>query len=340
MEKKPLHLLILEDNPDDAELAVRELEKEGFVVEWNRVETEKDFRKALENPPDLVLADYALPSFNGISALNIHQKLAPEIPLIIISGTIDEEIAVECMKCGAADYVLKDKLFRLGPVVKRALEEAEVHRARRKTEEKLKQSFDKLGRILEETVNALASAVGQRDPCTADHQRRVTKLACAIANEMDLSGDLVMGIRIAGLLHDIGKISVPAEILSKPSRLTTAEFDLVKVHPQIGYDILKAIEFPWPVAKIVLQHHERLNGSGYPQGLRAPQILLSAKIIGVADVVEAMCSHRPYRPAPGLEKALEEITQNKGKLYDPDVVDTCIKLFKNKDFKFASGVKS
>jgi putative nucleotidyltransferase with HDIG domain len=195
-------------------------------------------------------------------------------------------------------------------------------------------SFDKLERILEETVNALASAFGKRDLYTAGHQQRVTQLAIAIAEEMGLSKEQIKGIRIAGLIHDIGKISVPAEILSKPSRLTDAEFEIVKEHPKIAYDIVKSIEFPWPVAEIIYQHHERLNGSGYPRGLKDEEILPETKILIVADVVEAMSSHRPYRPARGMKITLEEITKNRGILYDPQAIDACLTLIKEKGFRF------
>ena len=196
------------------------------------------------------------------------------------------------------------------------------------------QGLNKMQRILEETVDALASTLGKRDPYTGGHQQRVTNLACAIAEDMGLSRDVIKGIRVAGLLHDIGKIAIPAEILSKPSRLTVAEFNIVKDHPQIGYEILKSVEFPWPIAEIVLQHHELLDGSGYPRGLRDSRILLEAKIMVVADVVEAMCSHRPYRPAHSLKTSLSEIAKYRGTLYDPEVVDTCLKLFHKKKFQF------
>ena len=205
---------------------------------------------------------------------------------------------------------------------------------RKRAEEELRQSLERLQKTLEGTVHALASAVEMRDPYTAGHQRRVTELACAVAEEMGLSEEQIEGLRMAALIHDIGKINVPAEILSKPTHLTDIEFDLMKIHPQTGYDILKGIEFPWSVAQIVLQHHERLDGSGYPTGLKGDEILLEPRILGVADVVEAVSSHRPYRPARGLEKALEEIAQNKGKLYDSKVVDACLRLFAEGRFAF------
>jgi len=332
--KKELHLLILEDNPADAELAVRELKKEGFVVKWSLVDTEEAFREALNQRPEVILADYNLPSFDGLSALKIKQVISPTIPLIIISGAIGEELATECIKIGATDYVLKDKLFRLGPVVKRALKEAEEHRERKQAEKELKQSYEKLQKIMEGTINAIGNIVETRDPYTAGHQKKVSQLATFIAQEMKLPQDKIEGIRISSLVHDIGKISIPAEILSKPTKLNEIEYSLIKDHSQIGYDILKNIDFLWPVAQIVLQHHERLDGSGYPQSLKGNDILLEAKIMGVADVVEAMSSHRPYRPALGIGKALEEISQNRGILYDPKVVAVCLKLFKEKGFKF------
>src|SRR5665648_338603 len=184
------------------------------------------------------------------------------------------------------------------------------------------------------TINTIAKIVETRDPYTSGHQKRVAKLACAIAEEMSLPQDKTEGLYAAGILHDIGKMNVPAEILSKPGRLSEIELSLIKTHPQAGSDIIKEMEFPWAVSLIVLQHHERIDGSGYPQGLKGDEILLEARIIGVADVVEAMASHRPYRPALGIDKALEEISQNRGILYDPEVVDACLKLFKEKGFKF------
>jgi PAS domain S-box-containing protein/putative nucleotidyltransferase with HDIG domain len=201
---------------------------------------------------------------------------------------------------------------------------------RKRAEQKLLQSHNKLLKTMEDTIYTIGKITETRDPYTAGHQKNVSQIATFIAQEMKLPKDKIEGIRIASLVHDIGKNSVPAEILNKPIKLSEIEFSLIKDHSQTGYDILKSIEFPWPVAKIVLQHHERLDGSGYPQGLKGDGILPEAKIIGVADVVEAMSSHRPYRPALGIDAALEEITQKKGILYDPEVVDTCIKLFKEK----------
>ena len=184
------------------------------------------------------------------------------------------------------------------------------------------------------TINTIAMIVEIRDPYTTGHQKRVAKLASAIGEEMGFSPDKIEELYIAGIIHDIGKINVPTEILSKPGRLSEIELSLIQTHSQVGSDILKEMKLPGEISSIILQHHERMDGSGYPQGLKGEDILMEAKIIGVADVVEAMASHRPYRPALGLDKALEEITKNKGILYDPEIVDICLKLFKEKDFKF------
>jgi PAS domain S-box-containing protein/putative nucleotidyltransferase with HDIG domain len=204
---------------------------------------------------------------------------------------------------------------------------------RKKAEEKIKQSFEQLKQNFNGITEAIASTIEMRDPYTAGHQVRVAHLAQAIAREMELGEEQVHNIYTAGLIHDIGKISVPAEILSKPGKLSAIEFSLIKNHPQAGYDILKNIDFPFPLARWVLEHHERLDGSGYPQGLLGKDIDIEVRILAVADVVEAMASHRPYRAALGIDKALEEISLNKSKVYDPNVVDTCHKLFYEKGFR-------
>ena len=194
------------------------------------------------------------------------------------------------------------------------------------------QNIERLKKSLGATINAMAVTVETRDPYTAGHQRRVADLALAISVEMNLKREQIDSIRMASMIHDIGKISIPSEILSKPSKLTNLEFDLIKTHSQSGYDILKDIEFPWPLADFVLQHHERMNGSGYPRNLKGDEIFLEALIMAVADVVEAMASYRPYRPALGIELALEEIEKNKGILYDDAVVNACLKLFREKSY--------
>ncbi len=204
---------------------------------------------------------------------------------------------------------------------------------RKRTEEQLQLTLDSLRRAVGTTIQVMGSAVETRDAYTAGHQLRSADLARAIAAEMGLTKDQIDGIRMAGSIHDIGKLSIPSEILSKPTKLTEIEFALIKQHPLKGYEILKNVDSPWPLAQIVYQHHERMDGSGYPRSLRGNDILMEARILAVADVVEAMASHRPYRPALGIDVALDEISQNRGILYDPEVVDACLRLFKEKGFK-------
>ena len=197
---------------------------------------------------------------------------------------------------------------------------------RKKAVEALSRSYEQLRVMLTATVTTLTSAVEIRDPYTAGHQKRVAELACGIAMEMDLDADTVDGLRLSGILHDIGKISVPTEILVRPGKITETEFSLIKHHAEVGAELLGGIDFQWPVADIVRQHHERIDGSGYPGGLKGDEIRIEAKILGVADVVESMASHRPYRASLGVEKAIDEIVKRKGEHYDPDVVDACVRL--------------
>jgi len=205
---------------------------------------------------------------------------------------------------------------------------------RKLSQEKLHESLEKLKSTINNTLEAMAKILESKDPYTAGHQKRVAILVLALAEEMKLPENQIEGLHVAALIHDIGKIYVPAEILSRPTKLTESEFALIKTHPGLGSDILRKIEFPYPIADIVLQHHERVNGSGYPQGLRGDEIMFEARLLCVADVVEAMSSHRPYRPAHGIYATLDEISKNKGLLYDTDVVDACLKLFYEKGFRF------
>jgi putative nucleotidyltransferase with HDIG domain len=205
---------------------------------------------------------------------------------------------------------------------------------RKEAENAIKTSNERLRQILDGTVHALAITAEKKDPSTAGHQARVAQLATAIAEEMGMGKDMVEGIRVAGMLHDIGKISIPAEILSKPGRLNEMEMSIIRMHCQESYDILRTIDFPWPVAEIALQHHERMNGTGYPSGITGEKIITEARIMAVADVVEAMISHRSYRPSLAIPKAIDEIRRNRGVLYDLQVVDICCRLFSEKGFVF------
>jgi putative nucleotidyltransferase with HDIG domain len=208
--------------------------------------------------------------------------------------------------------------------------------ARKRAEEEVKLTLESLRKAFGTTIKVMVSAVEMRDPYTFGHQIRSADLARAIATEMGLPQDKIDGIRLAGSIHDIGKLSIPSEILSKPSKLTNIEFSLIKEHSRVGYEMLKDVESPWPLAQIVYQHHERIDGSGYPKNLKGDEILIEARIMAVADVVEAMASYRPYRPALGIKAALEEIKKNKGILYDEAIADTCLRLFREKNYQIPS----
>ncbi len=457
-----LRILMLEDTPSDAELEEYELRRSGIAYTLKRVQTRKDFiRELSEFGPDIVLSDYNLPEFSGMAALEIVRTSFPEIPVIMVTGALPDIEAVGLIHAGAKDYVLKDRLARLGPAVQRVLSMEQGIRARKTAELSLRESeakfralvetttdwiwemdengiytysspqvqemlgfsaeeiigrtafdlmtpdeaarlresfgrimsarehirllenvnrhkdghmvyletsaapmFDEHGKycgyrgidrditerklaeqerrenselleqFLMQTIGAIAATVEARDPYTAGHEQRVAQLASAIARAMGLPPEQVEGIALAASIHDLGKIRVPAEILSKPGRLNPIEYELVKMHAQTGYDIVKDIQFPQPIAQMVFQHHERLNGTGYPQGLKDGQILTGSKILAVADVVEAMSSHRPYRPGLGVEAALSEISEHRGILYDADVVDRCCMLFREGHFEF------
>jgi PAS domain S-box-containing protein len=231
---------------------------------------------------------------------------------------------------------LQDTLLtiKLVPGTKKSIASLIDITERKRTEEKLQKTFDSLKKAIGATIQVMVSAVEARDPYTAGHQIRSAHLDCAIATEMGLPQEKIDGIRMAGSIHDIGKLSIPAEILSKPTKLTEIEFSLIKEHSRSGYEILKDVESPWPLAQIVYQHHERMNGSGYPRNLKGDEIIMEARIMAVADVVEANASHRPYRPGLGIEAALEEIEKNKGILYDNTVSDACLRLFREKRYLF------
>jgi PAS domain S-box-containing protein len=448
-----IRVLLIEDNPGDARL-IRELLAEGGDARF-KLESVDRLSAGLEylvsNDIGVVLLDLKLPDSQGIDTFDKVYAQAPRVPVIVLTVTDNDEMALGAVKKGAQDYLVKGHVDShvLVRTIRYAIERRQAEEAllgeknfsaavmnsspgllfvfddkeniiqwnrnaekitgysakeiskmnvldfvakedqktaaeaiqevftkgqssleinvllklgkktpfyltglrtkfenttcvvctgidvteRKQAEEELQISYHKLRDSLITMVNTLASTVEMRDPYTAGHQRRATLLACAIATEMDLSEEQFDGLRMAGLVHDIGKISMPAEILNKPGSLNETEFNIIKTHPQAGYNTLKQIEFPWPVAQIVLQHHERLDGSGYPQGLRGEEIMLEARILAVADVVEAMVSHRPFRPALGIEAALEEITKNRDILYDPDVTDICQGLFTEKGFK-------
>jgi len=275
-----------------------------------------------------------MPGMDGIElAKRINEEYDADV--ILITGFIDEYSYDNVIEIGVSDFLEKpigidELILRL----RRVLRERTNIRERNRAEEELRDSLKKLRTAMESIVEALVLAIEKKDPYTSGHQKRVATLAGAIAKEMGLPQDQIDGVRMAAMIHDIGKNAIPGQILSKPAELTKLEMGMIEEHPQIGYDILKGIEFPWPVAQMVLQHHERTDGSGYPQGLLGDEIYLGAKILGVADVVEAMASHRPYRASLGLDSAMDEISKNRGILYDPDVVDAGLRLLREKGFEF------
>ncbi|OEU67354.1 MAG: hypothetical protein BBJ57_10500 [Desulfobacterales bacterium PC51MH44] len=455
---KPINVLIVDDSEDDGLLLIRQLKNGDFNPTYEQVDTAEAMSEALDKKTwDVILCDYSMPSFSAAAALELYKEKGFDIPFIIVSGTIADEVAVAAMKAGAHDYIMKNNLARLSPAVVRELREAKNRHERRqaaaqlrKSEEKYRTLFEdsrdaiyisaakgelidcnqstlelfgysreeliemdtknifvsadeynrfqekiaqngsarefeaklrkkdgtkmdclitatvrlakdksiwgyqgiirdiselvasrselektlkKLKKALRGTIQAMALTAETRDPYTAGHQHRVGDLACSIALEMEVQKDQIQGIHLAGVIHDIGKISVPGEILSKPGAISANEFGIIKEHCQVGYNILKTVDFPWPIAKIVLQHHERMDGSGYPDGITGENIILGARILAVADVVEAMASHRPYRPALGIDMALREIRKNRDALYDPQVVDACLMLFNEKSYR-------
>ena len=333
MKDQSLRVLMIDDSEDDVLLIIRKLKTGGYnpVYEW--VNDSAAMKKALkEKQWDIILCDYQMPNFNVSSAIASLKESNADIPLIIVSGTSGEDVIVECMRLGARNYVAKDNLSRLCPAVARELEAAEVRNKCKREGNDPQQKIDSLKNAVGAGLQVMVSAVEVRDPYKAGHQLRSANLAGAIAAEMGLAQEKMDGARMASSIHDIGKLSVSAEILAKPAKLTNTEFSLVKEHSFSGYEMLKDIEFAWPLAQIVHQHHERMDGSGYPKNLKGDEILMEARILAVSDVVESMASNRPYRPALGIEIALEEIEKNKGILYDTVVADACLRLFRGKGY--------
>ncbi|UCD70985.1 MAG: HD domain-containing protein [Syntrophobacterales bacterium] len=330
-EDEIIRVLLIEDNPGDAYLIQRELARSKVALV--DVECAERLSTGLERLAaggiDVILLDLGLPDSRGLDTFTKIHAQAPGVPIVVLTAIDDEALALRAVRQGAQDYLTKGQVDSnlLVRAIRYAIE-------RKRAGEELKRSFESLRKAMEGTIHAMAVTVEKRDPYTSGHQRRVANLAHAIAKEMRFPHEQIDGIHMAAYVHDIGKIYIPAEILSKPGRLTEIEFIMIKTHPQVGYDILKKIEFPWPIAQIVLQHHKRVDGSGYPEGLLDEDILVEARILGIADVIEAMSSHRPYRPALGIDKALGEISKNRGILYDTQVTDACLKLFSKRRFKF------
>ncbi len=336
--KEKGRLLAVDDTPASLKLLTDLLKSEGYSVR-SSVSGELAIRSAVNDPPELILLDIRMPEIDGFEVCR-RLKADPntmDIPIIFVSAISETEEKVLGFGLGAVDFVTKP--YQRDELLARVRTHLEVVRLHNRLEElveertrELRESENKLRASLLDSIAAIAATIERRDPYTAGHQRRVAYLATSIATELKLPEDQIEGLSLASSVHDIGKIQVPAEILSKPGELSDIERSLIKKHPEIGYDILKSIDFPWPIAKTVLQHHEHLNGSGYPFGLKDDEILYEAKILSVADVVEAMMSHRPYRASLSIQAALEEIEQNRGTLYDPKVADACLRAFKKQGY--------
>lgn len=334
------YILAVDDTPASLKLLTDILKAEGYEVR-SAISGELALHAATVQPPELVLLDISMP---GMSGFEVCQRLKQQdqtrdVPVIFVSAMSETLEKLKGFELGAVDYVTKP--YQREELLARVHTHLELNRLRNRLEEmveertrSLRQSEIKLRASLLDSISAIAATVEMRDPYTAGHQRRVAQIAKAIAGELGLPEQQIEGIYLASVVHDVGKVQVPAEILSKPGKLNKLEFSLIQQHSQAGYDILKEVDFPWPIAQFVLQHHERMDGSGYPEGLKGDAILLEARIISVADVIEAMASHRPYRPGHGIEAALEEISGKRDVLYDPAVVDAAIRLFREKNFTF------
>jgi HD-GYP domain-containing protein (c-di-GMP phosphodiesterase class II) len=325
---KATRVLLVEDNVGDARLILEMIAESGESITLSQAETLIEALSELDaSSYDAVILDLGLPDSQGMETFTRLRDAANEIAIIVLTGNVDKRAATEALERGAQDYLVKGHIDSesLTRSIGYALSRMEADTALRQSESQLKQANIRLENMVFGVAEALGRVVEARDPYTSGHEERVARICKALALEMQLSEDEVDGIEMAGLVHDVGKLIVPAEILTKPGRLTELEFNLVKAHSQRGYEILQGIDFPWPIADIVLQHHERMDGSGYPNGLRGTEILLAARVIAVADVVEAMASHRPYRAALGADVAVAEIVDHPS-LFDPDVTRALVAL--------------
>ncbi|MBL0713637.1 MAG: response regulator [Desulfosarcina sp.] len=338
-------ILVVDDEMPIRMLLQKILEANGYIC--RTAENAAQARNHLSaQSSDLVLCDINMPGESGLDFIRFVLKAYPDTAAIMVSAIGDPHLAESMLELGVYDYIIKPMdrngiLISVANAFRRRDLEIANRSYRRNLEQmvdertdSLQQSMNKLENAMNGIVRAIAHTVETRDPYTAGHQRRVADLATAIAQEVGFTKDQIEAVRVASIIHDLGKISVPAEILSKPSRLTVNEFNLIKEHPKVGYDIVKDIEFPWDVSTMIYQHHEKIDGSGYPLGVAGDEILPESRVLTVADVVEAMASHRPYRPGLGVDVALGEIDKNKGKLYDPEMVRACISLFNSKRFSF------
>ncbi|MCU7836755.1 MAG: response regulator [gamma proteobacterium symbiont of Taylorina sp.] len=338
IEKDNGEILVVDDTHANLKLLMDMLTSHGYKVR-PALDGEQALAAVAMRQPELILLDIKMPSIDGYEVCRRLKSdaMTREVPVIFISALDALGDRVKGFELGAVDFITKP--FQREEVLVRVHTHMQLRRMQTNLEDlvdkrtkELQYSENKMRSILLQMIKAFAVTVEKRDPYTAGHQQRVADLAVAIAQDMGLEEEEIEGIRLGTLIHDIGKIYAPAEILNRPGRLTKLEFQIIQTHSEVGYEIVKDVEFPWPVADMIYQHHERMDGTGYPQGLKGEEIILEARIIGVADVVEAIASHRPYRPSLGIDFALDEIQKNKDIIYDPVVVDSCIKLFKENQF--------
>jgi putative nucleotidyltransferase with HDIG domain len=324
---KTLSVLYVEDDEEIRELLSR------FLRRWvgtlhTATNGQEGAQAFLEHHPDVVVTDIKMPVMDGLEMASVIKTSSREVPIIVITAYSERDYFIRAIEIGVDQYVTKPVNT---DILLQAIYKSASHRLH-------KRELDKAEKLivdaLEQTIGVLSRAIELRDPYTDGHQKRVALLATAIAEEMGMPDDTVTGIRLGSLVHDVGKIRVPSEILSCPRKLTKIEMDIIKTHLEAGYEILEGATFPWPVARMVMEHHERMDGSGYPRALKGEEICMEARIIAVADVVEAMTSFRPYRPALGIDAAVEEIRKGRGKLFDQNVVDCCIRVLEKANFNF------
>ncbi len=336
-EQEKAKVMVIDDDDSVLKTTILILEEEGYQIE--AFSTGKEAIDKFNNNIHAVVLDINMPDLTGLQVFKIIKSKNPYVPIIFHTGATarQEERRDLRRQFRPHAYVQKGDPEQLMDTVVSAVESYGTILGNVKLSEylyrELEQYSDKIKTNIEGTIHAMVMTVEMRDPYTAGHQRQVANLASAIAEKMGIPREQIDSIHLAGTIHDIGKMQVPTEILSKCGKLTELEFDMIKTHSQAGYDILKTIEFQWPIAEFVLQHHERMDGSGYPSGLSGNEILIEARILSVADVVDAMVPHRPYRPALGIERAREEISNNRGTLYESDVVNACLSIIAEKKIR-------
>lgn len=315
-------ILVVDDNPNNLAVLENILNVEGYAVRAAN-SGEVALKAVAARKPDLILLDVMMPGLNGFEVCH-RLKADPgtaSIPVLFISAMSETDEKIKAFEAGGQDYITKP--FAEQEVLARVGTHLRLYRMERSLQAEVVAAVEEQAATLTNTIAALSRAIEKRDPYTDGHQKRVARLAAAIATDLGLLSEEIRAIQLAALIHDIGKLSVPVEILVMPRKLNRQEFDLVKLHSSNGREILQGLKFPYPLADIIAQHHEVLDGSGYPDGLQGDQILLAARVLTVSDFVEAVSAHRPYRPSLGVDFALEQINKGKGVLYDPAVVDSC-----------------